>query len=241
MKALILAGGRGKRLPNITNIKNKCLTEINDKNLLEYNLDLITELDISEIIIVVGYLAEEIINKYGIEYKSKRIKYAIQREQRGLVHAIETAKELLGKEDFILFLGDQILTKPKIKEMISHYKEKNLFTVCGAINESNKSKISKTYAIMANENKRIFRLIEKPKNPIGNIQGTGFCVFRNELLNYISQTPTNLIRGEKELVDWIQSAIDEGQAVEYYIVGDKYTNINTEDDYIYAKDILANN
>ncbi len=61
--------------------------------------------DIDEIIIVVGYRAEEIINTYGTQYKNKKIKYVIQWERKGLVHAIECAKEAVGGDDFLLLPG----------------------------------------------------------------------------------------------------------------------------------------
>jgi len=238
MKALILAGGRGHRIDNLTNGSNKCLIEINGKTILEHNLDLASIPEISEIILVVGHRAEDIINRFGINYKGKKIRYAIQKEQKGVVNAIETAKELLEKEDFMLFMGDQVITKAKIKEMIQEYEEKNHFAVCGVIKEQDHSKISRTYSIMIDSNGKIQRLIEKPKNPSGNLQGTGFCIFNKDLLKYLDQTPVNQIRGEKEMVDWIQSAVDDGKSVQSFVVAEHYTNINTEDDLLYARSIL---
>ena len=99
MKALILAGGRGKRLEPISNGQNKCMLTVRGKPLIEYSLDCATRTNISEIVIVVGYRAEEIINTYGNKYNSKSIRYVIQPEPRGLVQAIECAKETIGKED----------------------------------------------------------------------------------------------------------------------------------------------
>jgi NDP-sugar pyrophosphorylase family protein len=167
LKALILAGGRGNRIDPVTGGKNKCLIEINNKTILEHNLDLANIPDIDEIIMVVGYKAEDIINKHGIEYKGKKIKYVLQKEQKGVVHAIETAKNLIGNDDFILFLGDQVLSKAKIQDMIREFKEKGHFAVCGVVKESDHSKISKTYSLMVDENGKIHRLFEKPRNPTG--------------------------------------------------------------------------
>jgi len=72
MKALILAGGRGKRLKEVYDEKNKCMIPIKDKPLIQYSLDNAICADVSEIIIVVGYKAEEIINAYGNKYKDFR-------------------------------------------------------------------------------------------------------------------------------------------------------------------------
>jgi dTDP-glucose pyrophosphorylase len=91
---------------------------------------------------------------------------------------------------------------------------------------------------MVDENGKVHRLVEKPRNPLGNLQGTGFCVFSNALLEYLDKTPINQIRGEREMVDWIQCAIDDGKHVQAIVGGEKYTNINTEEDLLYARSIL---
>ena len=92
MKALILAGGRGKRLGKVCQDQNKCMIEIEGKPLIGYSLDCAVLTNVSEIIIVVGYRAEEIINTFGNSYKKKLIKYITQPNQKGLVHAIEFVK-----------------------------------------------------------------------------------------------------------------------------------------------------
>ena len=200
MKALILAGGRGKRLDDVYEDKNKCMIEIEKKPLIEYSLDCAGQTNISEIVIVVGYKAEEIINTYGNSYNGKTIKYVIQPEQKGLVHAIECAKDTIGKEDFMLMLGDELMVKPKHSEMIKKYRQEDLFALCGIVNVEDKNLIKKTYAVIQGEDNRIFRLIEKPFNPTNNIMGTGNCVFKNEIFSYIPQTPINQKRGEKEKI-----------------------------------------
>lgn len=238
MKALILAGGRGKRLEGISNNKNKCMLELKGIPLIEHNLNLITKLKVNEIIIVVGYRAEDIINSYGIEYKGKTIKYVIQTNQHGLVHAIESSKEALNNDDFILFLGDEILVNPKHREMMELYDREELFGICGIVVEKDRDKIKRTYSIFHNEDGRIYRLIEKPRNPQNDMQGTGNCIFRNELLSYIEKTPINQVRGEKELPDLIQCAIDDGKIVKSFIICEKYSNINSEEDLKEVTSIL---
>ena len=69
MKALILAGGRGSRLDELTRDKNKSMIKLFEKPLIEYNLEHAVEAGVSEIIIVVGYKKEEIIKYIGEEYR----------------------------------------------------------------------------------------------------------------------------------------------------------------------------
>ena len=230
MKALILGGGRGKRLEELSEETAKCMLVIRDKPLIEYSLDCAVATDVSEIVILVGYRAEEIINRYGNSYQGKRIKYVIQREQRGVVHALECVIDAIQGEDFMLLLGDELMINPKHPQMMKAYIDESLFGVCGVIPVGDINLIKKTYSIIQGDNHRIFRLIEKPTRPMNNFMGTGNCIFKNEIFSYIEQTPINQKRGEKELVDLIQCAIDEGHAIKSFIICDKYFNINFKDE-----------
>jgi dTDP-glucose pyrophosphorylase len=235
MKALILAGGRGKRLDDLSVNNNKCMIQVKGRPAIEYNLDNAVSADVDEIILVVGYRAEDIINYLGTSYKNKRLRYVIQWEQQGLVHAIECAREALAGDDFMLLLGDEIMMNPRHRAMVEEFKKGDSFALCGILRVDNTDLIKRTYTLIQNDNSRIHRLIEKPRSPLNNYQGTGDCVFRNSILNYIEVTPIHHERNEKELPDLIQCAIDEGQIVKSFIICDKYTNINTKEDIAMAE------
>ncbi|MDI3488677.1 MAG: UDP-N-acetylglucosamine diphosphorylase / glucose-phosphate thymidylyltransferase [Methanosarcinales archaeon] len=238
MKALILAGGRGKRLGEITEDVNKCMLSLQDRPVLEYNLDRAVELDVDEIVLVVGYRAEDIINRYGISYEDTRIRYVIQWERRGLVHAIETSRNALEGEDFFLLLGDEVLINSRHREMLRAFEDEGVFAMCGILHQPERAKIGRTYTVLTDESGRVFRLIEKPKKPLSDLQGTGHCIFRNEIFSYIERTPIHPERGEKELPDLIQCAVDDGRLVRVFDICDAYTNINSEEDLLEAKRLL---
>lgn len=238
MKALVLAGGRGKRLGENTNTLNKCMLMLGEKPVIEYNLDNAAATDVDEIVIVVGYRSEDIINRYGIRYKGKTIRYVIQREQLGLVHAIECSKKMLAGDDFLLLLGDEVLVNPKHQLLLKEFREEDVFGICGIVIEKNRKRIGRTYSVVQDEHRKIYRLIEKPRKPLNNFMGTGNCVFKNEIFSYIEQTPINQQRGEKELPDLIQCAIDDGHLVKSFVICDRYTNINSEEDLQEARKLL---
>jgi dTDP-glucose pyrophosphorylase len=236
MKALILAGGRGNRINEFSENQNKCMIQFRNKPLIEHLLDQAAAIDFSEIVIVVGYKAEEIINHYGISFKKKRIRYVIQPEQRGLVHAIECARNALSGEDFFLMLGDEVMAEPKRKNMVDFFQgDKSLFGVCGVLKVNDLDQIRRTYAVVKDDQEQIFRLIEKPKRPINEFQGTGHCIFRNRILEYIDVTPIHHERGEKELPDLIQCCIDDGKNVKAFLICKEYSNINSKEDLLKAE------
>jgi dTDP-glucose pyrophosphorylase len=230
MKALILAGGDGKRFGNLSQTHNKCMTVIGGKHLIEYGLDLAVQSNVSEIVILVGHKSDEIIATYRDGYKGKPIKYAFQPERRGLVHAIECSKDAIGKDDFILMLGDELLVNPRHKRMIEEYGEDKAFAICGIMKVKDSNMITRNYEVFFKKENIIGDLIEKPENPKTNIMGTGNCIFKNEILSYIEKTPINPKRGERELVDLIKCAINDGQIVKAFDICDGYVNVNFEDD-----------
>ena len=236
MKALILAGGRGNRINEFSENQNKCMMPFRGKPLIQHTLERIAETDLSEIIIVVGYKAEDIINHYGISFRDKRIRYVIQGEQKGLVHAIECAGNLMEGEDFMLMLGDEVMANARGKEMLKLFQsDSSLFGICGILQVEDREQIRRTYALVKDEQNRIFRLIEKPSKPFNDFQGTGNCIFRNQILDYIETTPIHHERNEKELPDLIQCCIDEGHIVKAFPVCDQYVNINSFEDLMMAE------
>ena len=236
MKALVLAAGRGSRLGEETAEHNKCMLQLLGKPLVQYSLENAVQAGVSEIIVVVGYHAEDIINGFGIDFDGTRVQYVIQDDPRGLVHAIETAGPAIGGEDFMLFLADEILWSPQHADMVRAFEQQDLFGICGVVRETNPDEIRKTYALIQDEaTQRIHRLIEKPRRPPSEVRGTGNCIFRREILDYVALTPINQSRGEKELPDLIQCAIDDGEDVRAFDIGNGYVNINTPDDILIAE------
>lgn len=240
MKALILAGGRGKRFGELTQAKNKCMVEINGRPLISSSLDSASQLkEVSEIVVIVGYQAEDIKKYCGNEYNGKPIKYALQSEQRGLVHAIECAKTAISQDDFFLFLGDELMINSKQSEMVEKFQNEKLFAVCGVVKVDNPNLISRTYGIRE-ENGFIAELVEKPDisaieqgKVLKDVMGTGNCVFQNSIFSYIEKTPVNPKRGEKELPDLVRTAVKDGKLVKAFPVCDMYFNLNLRQDESY--------
>jgi len=236
MKGLILAGGRGNRINEFSENQNKCMMPFRGKPLIEHALERMAETEILEIVIVVGYKAEDIINHYGISFRDRRIRYVIQEEQKGLVHAIDCAGDRLEGEDFMLMLGDEVMANARGKEMLKLFEsDDSVFGICGILEVQDLEQIRRTYALVKDDQDRIFRLIEKPTRPFNHFQGTGNCIFKNQILNYIEMTPIHHERNEKELPDLIQCCIDEGQTVKAFPVCDQYVNINSFEDLMMAE------
>ncbi len=232
MKALILAGGKGSRLRDQPDAPPKPLLQVGSKRLMDFSLQNAANAGVAEIVVVVSYFTEGVINHYGSAYRGIPITYKIQNDPRGLVHAIECSAGALGTSDFILMLADEVFLNIDLTAMVRRFHEEQLFAVLGVVEVDDRSQISKTYSVLQDSGTgRLHRLIEKPRRPHNNIMGTGNCVFANGILAYIDVCPVNQTRGEKELPDLIQCAIDDGRPVTTHRVGERYINVNAMDDF----------
>jgi len=116
MKVLILAGGLGTRLRQITGDQPKPMVDVNGKPFLQWQLEFLKGKGIDEVIISVGYKAERVISHFGDGSKyGMKIYYSIERKPLGTGGAIKNAKWLLkGESDFVVMNGDTyMLLNPK--------------------------------------------------------------------------------------------------------------------------------
>ncbi len=118
MQAVILAAGKGLRLRPFTEHHPKPLIPIADKALIEYTIESLPD-SINEIIIVIGYLGEQIKAHLGDNWKGKPIKYVVQENLVGTGDALLQAKDLL-RGDFLVVNGDDLYTKADLTQLLEH-------------------------------------------------------------------------------------------------------------------------
>lgn len=109
MQAVILAGGRGKRLSPITDSIPKPMVPIKDKPFLEYLLLLLKRNSLKRVLLCVGYLADQIEDYFGDGRRlGIEIKYSREKEPLGTGGALKLAEGLI-EEKFLVLYGDSYL------------------------------------------------------------------------------------------------------------------------------------
>ena len=119
MQVVILAAGFGTRMRPLPHHVPKPMIKIAGKTLVEHNINNLPLEKISEIIIVVGYLKEQIINYFGKRYKGVPISYVEQKKPLGTGHAIKVASQKIRTEKFVVFMGDDLYSREDLEFFVN--------------------------------------------------------------------------------------------------------------------------
>ena len=117
MRALILAGGRGKRFGNLTLKLPKPLIRVGGKPLIKYTLDVLPP-QIDSCVIVLGYLGEKITQELGNAYGRLKIEY-VQQKMTGTGGALLSARTpLIGEKQFLVVGSNDIFGPNELQKLI---------------------------------------------------------------------------------------------------------------------------
>ena len=108
MKAIILAGGRGKRLKPVTDYVPKPLVPIKNIPIIEWQIKYLKKFGIKEVIICTGYKTEMIENHLGMKDLGMKIKFSTEKTPLGTGGAIKKAGKMIQEESFFVLNGDTI-------------------------------------------------------------------------------------------------------------------------------------
>ena len=234
MKQVILAAGKGTRLK--LPVTNKCLATVSGKTLIDHNLELSSEINASEIIIIVGYNKEPLIENIGSSYNGIPIKYVEQEPQLGIAHGIMKAATNI-KESFLMCLSDEVLVSNRVNLCVDFFNKTTADCVCGIVRDTNEN-ISKAYTVKFDGTGLITDIMEKPRCSFNEFKGTGYCVMRSSMLEILPYLQKNPQRGEYEMGDWIRLAIQRGMSCYAFEIGNADFNINELSDLKKAEEYI---
>lgn len=248
-KAIIPAAGLGTRFLPATKAMPKEMLPILDKPTIQYIVEEASKAGIEDIIIVTGKHKRAIEDHFDnqkelemvLENKGKadllekvqystdlaNIFYVRQKEQKGLGHAIHTAKQFIGNEPFAVLLGDDIVESdtPAIKQLMDVYEETG-HSVIG-VQEVPESDTHR-YGVIdpsAKEGSRyeVRQFVEKPKQGTApsNLAIMGRYVLTPEIFDYL-ETQQEGAGNEIQLTDAIERMNSKQQVYAYDFEGNRY-------------------
>ncbi|MDT7537729.1 MAG: glucose-phosphate thymidylyltransferase [Actinomycetota bacterium] len=214
MKALVLSGGAGTRLRPITHTSAKQLVPVANKPVLFYGLEAIRDAGVTDVGIIVGDTAAEIEAAVGDGAAlGIRVTYIKQDAPLGLAHCVLIARDFLGDEDFVMYLGDNFIIGG-ITELVREFQDEGYDAQILLTKVDNPSQFG---VAELGKDGRVATLVEKPKDPKSDLALVGVYMFKpviHEAVRAIKPSG----RGELEITDAIQWLIDEGKAVSPHLV-----------------------
>jgi len=233
MKGLILSGGRGTRLRPLTYTSAKQLVPVANKPVLFYAIEALAAARIHDIGMVVGDTQAEIRAAVGDGSAwGVRITYIEQDAPRGLAHAVLISEPFIGRDPFVMYLGDNLLNKgiqrfvdefirvrPAAQILLAHVPDPQMFGVAEL------------------DGDRVIGLVEKPQEPKSDLALVGVYMFSPAVFDAV-RAITPSARNELEITDAIQALIDKGLEVRPHIVDGWWKDTGKPEDLLEANRLI---
>jgi len=235
MRGVILHGGKGTRLRPLTQTGPKQLIPIANKPMSQYALEDLKEAGITDIAIILGDIApEKVIEYYGDGSKfGVRIEHIHQGEPRGIAHAVGLARDYVGDEPFVVYLGDNLI-KGGIKDCVEVFKKSNAEAHIALCRVKNPEAFG---VAELDGSGRVVRLIEKPKVPQSDLALVGIYMFRPSIFDAIGKLKPSW-RNELEITDALQGLLDMGYTVSSHIVTGWWKDTGKPEDILEANHLV---
>ncbi|MEU2249790.1 glucose-1-phosphate thymidylyltransferase [Streptomyces sp. NPDC019224] len=228
MKALVLSGGSGTRLRPFSYSMPKQLIPIANKPVLEHVLDNLREVGVDEVGIIVGDRAAQIEAVIGDGSRlGLKVTYIRQDLPLGLAHCVTLAREFLGDDDFVMYLGDNMLPdgvadiareftrrRPAAQIVVHKVADPRAFGVAELDADG-----------------RVERLVEKPERPRSDLALIGVYFFTPAIHEAVASIAPSA-RGELEITDAIQWLVEHGTDVKASVYDGYWKDTGRADDVL---------
>jgi glucose-1-phosphate thymidylyltransferase len=254
MKGLILAGGTGSRLRPLTHTSAKQLVPVANKPIILYGLESMVEAGIREIGIVVsvGDTGREIMDAIGDgEQWGADVSYIVQTSPDGLAACVVIARDFLGDDDFVMYLGDN-LVQDGIATSVDAFEAERMRGATPSFDDVDgpgggppaaqillKRVDDPTQFGVAELDERghVVRLIEKPKDPPSDLALVGVYLFDRRIHEAVRSIKPSA-RNELEITDAIQWLVDQGHRVVTSVMDGWWLDTGKKDPLLEANRVL---
>ncbi len=181
VKAIILAGGFGKRLQPLTLERPKPLIEVGGKPILQWQIEWLKRQGVRDFVLAVGYLRTKIFEYMGDGTKlGVRIFYSVEEEPLGTGGAIKNALKFVEDDVFVVLNGD-VITNIPIKPLLDELeRNKDIIGVIALVPMRSPFGI-----VHLNEDGYVVEFREKPL--LEYLINAGMYVFRRGVDKYLPE------------------------------------------------------
>ncbi len=193
MKVLVLAGGMGTRLRGIVNDRPKPMAPVLSRPFLEYLVSQLKRHGLTDIILCVGYLGEQIEEYFDDGHRwGVHISYSHEKEPLGTGGAIKLARKLVQEENFLVMNGDSFLDVD-LNTLIDYHLERKALATIALVETGDPIRYG---VVEINENREIESFVEKGHSSRSKLINGGIYMLNKKVFDYIPEGKVSL---EKEV------------------------------------------
>jgi len=234
MKGLILSGGHGVRLRPLTYSQQKQLIPVANKPILFYCIEDLINAGIHDIAIIVGPNKEQVMDTVRKVSWDARIEFIIQDAPRGLAHAVKISQDFIQSDNFIMYLGDNLLKGGSVdfvKDFVAAKVDASILLT--EVDDPTQYGV----ALVDEQKKIIVKLVEKPRNPPSNLSIVGIYGLTPKIFEAIDNIGPSW-RGELEITDALHWLIQNGYKVRYGMVQGWWKDTGKTEDILDANRLI---
>jgi glucose-1-phosphate thymidylyltransferase len=230
INGIILAGGTGSRLNDLTRVTNKHLLPVYNEPMIYSPLKTLINAGIDEIMIVSGRShAGHFLELLGSgEEFGVNLSYTVQESPSGIAGALRICKRFAGGDNIVVILGDNIFSD---KFDFSDFRE-------GARLYLKEVEDPERFGVAKIQNNRLISIEEKPKIPSSNLAVTGLYLYDDRVFDIINCLRPST-RGELEITDVNNQYIKDGK-IDYKIIDGFWSDAGTHDSLYRASSFVRN-
>ena len=209
MKGLVLAGGKGTRLRPLTYALAKQLIPVANRPIIHYVMDNLREAEIKQVgLIVAPETREQVEENLAANPWDFDLAFLPQTEPLGLAHAVTVARDFLGDDAFVMYLGDNLMGSG-IHGMVKSFSRSG---AAASVLLKRVDDPSEFGVAVVDDHGAVRRLVEKPKTQVSDLAIVGVYCFSPAIHEAIARTRPSW-RGELEITDAIQNLLENGHQV----------------------------
>lgn len=225
LRAVIMAGGKGERLRPMTLTTPKPLLKIDGKAIIDYNIEALAAVGVTDITVTVNYLADQLHDHFATPVAGVKVATVAEPFFMGTIGAVKLTRP--GDHDTTLIMNSDLLTTISFEDMFIHHQSTGADITVAVIPYN----ISVPYAILSTDGSRVTSLEEKPSYAF--YANAGIYMVRDSLLADIPDDRRT------DATDFIAAAIADGKTVSHFPFNGTWIDIGSPADFRHACDLMA--
>jgi choline kinase len=241
MKAVILAAGIASRLRPLTDNTPKCLLKVGEKNILELSIENLLSNNLREIIIVTGYLENQIRDFMRVRFPQLNISYIYNKfySTTNNIYSLWLAKDTVLGDDMLMMDSDIVFDKQIISKLINSGYEN-----CLAMNRHDLH--DEEIKVKVDLKRRVVEIGKEVNPSEAEGESIGIEIFGKDTLAVLYKILDRKIVAENNVNEFYESAFQELVNIEndlYIVDSTEYSSmeIDTESDLKVAELLVLNN